>query len=144
MGAIKNLMIDKMNAEISANNLEMQWDIGCENSNLDPGAIFGKAIVYCRKLEKQLTDYENKESVMLLKKLTREEQSEILSTLFGFAFIDDILIDEDGQEFYATPTNQFFSFGTLAEIFSYTAHRAKDQGYADALWNVRKALGLNK
>ena len=80
---------------------------------------------------------------MLTKKLTREEQSELLETLFGFSFDDDVLIDDDGDEFYATPSNSQFDFSTLAGIFSYTAYRAKNQGYSDCQCAMRKILGVS-
>lgn len=80
---------------------------------------------------------------MLTKKLTREEQSELLETLFGFSFDDDVLIDDDGDEFYATPSNCQFDFSTLAGVFGYVAHRAKNQGYSDCQHAMRKILGVS-
>ena len=35
-----------------------------------------------------------------------------------------------------------FDFSTLAGIFSYTAHRAKNQGYSDCQYAMRKVLGI--
>lgn len=80
---------------------------------------------------------------MLAKKLTRGEQSELLETLFGFSFDDDVLIDDYGAEFYETTSNCQFDFSTLAGIFSYTAHRAKKQGYSDCQYAMRKVLGVS-
>jgi len=79
---------------------------------------------------------------MLTEKLTRDQQFEILNTLFGFYFDDDILIDDDGDEFYSYSPNCEFDFTTLAGIFSYCAYRAANKGYSNALYDVRKALGL--
>jgi len=79
---------------------------------------------------------------MITKKLSKEEQSEILETLFGFGFEDDVLIDDNGDEFYAYQPNCQFDFSTLAGIFSYTAHRAKNQGYSDCQREMRKVLGV--
>ena len=79
---------------------------------------------------------------MLTKKLTQVEQAEILEALFGFTFDDDVLIDDDGSEFYGFPRHCQFDFSTLAGIFSYTAYRAKNQGYADAQYNIRESLGI--
>ncbi len=80
---------------------------------------------------------------MLTKKLSRKKQSELLETLFGFYFENDILIDDNGDEFYGTGSNCQFDFSTLAGIFSYTAHRAKKQGYADAQSRMRQVLGIS-
>lgn len=89
---------------------------------------------------------------MITKKLTKEEQHEILNTLFGFnleneAVVDGdehwVLYDEEGVEFYGSDANCQFDFSTLAGIFSYTAHRAKNQGYADCQYAMRKVLGVS-
>jgi hypothetical protein len=79
---------------------------------------------------------------MLTKKLTREEQSELLGTLFGFSFDGDILIDDNGNEFYATPYNCQFDFSTLAGVFAYAVNRAKNNGYSDCQHAMCKVLGL--
>ena len=88
---------------------------------------------------------------MITKKLTREEQSSILSDLFGFSFVNVdeihggehwILYDEEGDEFYGGDENCQFDFSTLAGIFSYTAHRAKKQGYSDCQVAMRNVLGI--
>ena len=80
-------------------------------------------------------------------KLTRDEQHHLLSILFGFEFIntnDDhwVLYDEEGDEFYGCNENCQFDFSTLAGIFSYIAHRAKNQGYTDCQYAIRKVLGV--
>ena len=71
---------------------------------------------------------------MLTDKLTREQQNDILYTLFGFSLVNVdedegkehwVLYDEEGNEFYGSNENCQFDFSTLAGIFSYTAHRAK-------------------
>lgn len=80
---------------------------------------------------------------MITKKLTREEQSEILEVLFGFSFDDDVLIDDDGEEFYSIPMNCQFDFSTLSGIFSYVAHRSKEQGFKDCQYQIKKALGID-
>lgn len=84
---------------------------------------------------------------MITDKLTIKQQQEILNTLFGFSFLntnDDhwVLYDEDGNEFYGIFENCQFDFSTLAGIFSYTAHRAKNQGYLDCQHEIRKVLGI--
>jgi len=84
---------------------------------------------------------------MITDKLTREQQQELLNTLFGFYFVntnDDhwVLYDEEGHEFYGSNENCQFDFSTLAGIFSYTAHRAKNQGYSDCQFAMRKVLGI--
>ena len=80
---------------------------------------------------------------MLTKKLSKEEQSEILETLFGFRFKDDVLIDDNGYIFYGSNENCHFDFSTLAGIFSYTAHRSKNQGYSDCQYAMRKMIGIS-
>jgi len=90
---------------------------------------------------------------MLTNKLTREQQQEILNTLFGLEFVNTkapntsgeehwVLYDEEGDEFYGSDENCQFDFSTLAGIFSYAAYRAKKQGYFDAQFNIKKALGI--
>jgi len=89
---------------------------------------------------------------MITKKLTREDQNNILNYLFGFSFInvDDkegqehwVLYNEEGDEFYGSNKNCQFDFSTLAGIFSYTAYRAKNQGYSDCQYAMRKVLGIS-
>lgn len=84
---------------------------------------------------------------MITDKLTREQQQELLNTLFGFDFVNTndehwVLYDEEGDEFYGSTENCQFDFSTLAGIFSYTAHRAKNQGYSDCQFAMRKVLGI--
>lgn len=88
--------------------------------------------------------------MVLTKKLTQEEQQDILNTLFGFNFdtvefageLHEVLYDEEGDEFYASHSDCQFDFSTLEGIFSYTVYRAKNQGFEDAQYKIRKALGL--
>ncbi len=89
---------------------------------------------------------------MITKKLTREEQNSILNDLFGFSLVNVdenegqehwVLYDEEGDEFYGSNENCQFDFSTLASIFSYTAHRAKNQGYSDCQYAMRKVLGVS-
>jgi hypothetical protein len=92
------------------------------------------------------------EKSILTKQLTIKEQNEILDTLFGFELVGEtypcdkekhyVLYDEEGEEFYGSSENCQFNFSTLAGIFSYTAHRAKEQGYQDCQFAMRKVLGL--
>ena len=89
----------------------------------------------------------------LTTKLSREEQNHFIKTLFGLEVVNVsveqdsdphyVVYDEEGDEFYASNENCQFDFSTLAGIFSYTAHRAKNQGYSDCQHAVRKALGLS-
>lgn len=86
---------------------------------------------------------------MITDKLTREQQQGLLNTLFGFNYecLDNVnghwvLYDEAGDEFYGSTENCQFDFSTLAGIFSYTAHRAKNQGYLDCQFAMRKILGI--
>lgn len=89
--------------------------------------------------------------MLLTRKLTNEEKKELLQTLFGFDLINVderegsehwVVYDEDGNEFYGSNENCRFDFSTLAGFFSYTAHRAKNQGYSDCQFAMRKVLGV--
>lgn len=89
---------------------------------------------------------------MINKILTIEERNSILYELFGFSFVNVdekkdeqhwVLYDEEGDEFYGSNENCQFDFSTLAGIFSYTAHRAKKQGYSDCQYEIRKLLGIS-
>lgn len=88
-----------------------------------------------------------KTTEILTQKLPFEQQREILSALFGFEFYNqdgrNVLYDEYDEEFYGQSGNAKFNFSTLESIFAYTAHRAKEQGYADAQRAIRKSMGLN-
>ena len=87
----------------------------------------------------------------LTSKLSFSEQNHFIKTLFGFEIINVssepdlkphfVVYDDEGNEFYGADSNCQFDFSTLAGIFSYTAHRAKNQGYSDAQYAMRKAIG---
>jgi hypothetical protein len=88
---------------------------------------------------------------MLTEQLTIKQKKELLQTLFGFDLINVdesegsehwVVYNEEGKEFYGSNENCQFDFSTLAGFFSYTAHRAKNQGYSDAQWYIKKALGV--
>lgn len=87
-------------------------------------------------------------SRLLTRPLTVKEKQELFSNLYGFTFTDEnrdghfVLYDEEGYEFYAFKQHDNFHFRTLADFLSYTAYRAKLQGYADAQYQIRKALGI--
>lgn len=84
---------------------------------------------------------------MLKEKLSFEAQQEILNELFGFCFEGEpghyVLYDEEGDKIDYFSGNNKLDFSTLEGIFAYTAFRAKNQGYADAQKDIRKAIGLN-
>ena len=89
----------------------------------------------------------------LTTKLSIEEQNHFIKTLFGLENVNVstekdsdphyVIYDEEGSEFYGSNENCQFDFSTLAGIFSYTAHRAKNQGYLDSQHAMRKAVGLS-
>lgn len=89
---------------------------------------------------------------MLTEQLTTDQMKELLQTLFGFDLINVdeneggehwVVYDEEGNEFYGSSVNCQFDFSTLAGFFSYTAHRAKNQGFSDCQFQIKKLLGLN-
>lgn len=80
--------------------------------------------------------------MILERKLTKEEQSELLNYYFGFYFEDDVLIDDDGNDFYGVSGNDKFDFSTLKGIFSYMIYVSEKQGYINAQCDIRKAIGL--
>ena len=88
---------------------------------------------------------------MLTEQLTTKQKKELLQTLFGFDLINVdesengehwVVYDEEGEEFYGSNENCQFDFSTLAGFFSYTAHRAKNKGYSDCQFAMRKVLGV--
>jgi len=79
---------------------------------------------------------------MLNKQLTHEEKSELLYELFGFTYDDDVLIDDDGNEFYGYDDNSKFDFSTLGGIINYVKILSKKEGYIQAQINIKKALGI--
>lgn len=104
------------------------------------------------QLNDKITSLKN-ESKSLTDKLSREEQNHFIKTLFGLEMINVstepdsdphyVVYDEEGNEFYGSDYNCQFDFSTLAGIFSYTVHRAKNQGYSDCQYAMRKLLGLS-
>lgn len=88
---------------------------------------------------------------MITTELPVELQKEILDKMFGFTLVDEsdggephyVVYDEEGNEFYGSNENCQFNFSTLAGFFSYTAHRAKNQGFSDCQFQIRKLLGLS-
>lgn len=88
------------------------------------------------------------ESNILTRKLTVEEQREILVTLFSFSIKDNegnnhfVVFDDEGNEFYGSEFNCQFDFSTLAGIFSYAAHISKERGALNKQWEIKKALGI--
>lgn len=81
---------------------------------------------------------------MLNKQLTQEEKSDLLYQLFGFTYDDDVLIDDDGNEFYGYDDNSKFDFSTLEGIINYVKILSKKEGYIQAQNNIKKALGIFK
>ena len=104
------------------------------------------------QLNDKITNLKN-ESKSLTDKLSIEEQNHFIKTLFGLEMINVsteldsdphyVVYDEEGNEFYGSDYNCQFDFSTLAGIFSYTAHNAKNQGYSDCQYAMRKLLGLS-
>lgn len=79
---------------------------------------------------------------MLNRQLTHEEKSELLYELFGFTYDDDVLIDDDGNEFYGCDDNLKFDFSTLGGIINYVKILSEKEGYIQAQINIKKALGI--
>jgi len=85
---------------------------------------------------------------MLKEKLTPQQQKEILQTLFGFDLVntnDDhwVVLDEEGDEFYAFDKNLKFDLTTLAGIIEYSNHAQREKGFADCQYQIQKVLGIN-
>lgn len=80
--------------------------------------------------------------MILTKELSKEDQADILWTIFGFHFDEDVLIDDNGDEFFAHQPNCQFNFNDLAGVLGYLAHKSKNNGYEDAKREIRKALGI--
>lgn len=79
---------------------------------------------------------------MLKKQLTQEEKSDLLYQLFGFTYDDDVLLDDDGNEFYGYDDNLKFDFSTLEGIINYVKILSEKEGYIQAQINIKKALGI--
>lgn len=79
---------------------------------------------------------------MLNKQLTHEDKSDLLYHLFGFTYDDDVLIDDDGNEFYGYVDNSEFNFSTLGGIINYVKILSKKEGYIQAQSDIKKALGI--
>lgn len=84
----------------------------------------------------------NEKNNLLHRKLSIEDQDEILSDLFGFQIDDDVIIDDDGCEFYGMNKNDQFDLSTLNGIFAYAANRAKNQGYSDCQYDIKRVLNI--
>lgn len=86
--------------------------------------------------------------MILTKKLTIKQQQQILYTLFGFVLDDNnedgkfVLYDEEGGEFYSPYENNEFDFTTLEGVFKYATHAAREKGYSEAQFDIRKVLGI--
>lgn len=79
---------------------------------------------------------------MLNKQLTQEEKSDLLYHLFGFTYDDDVLLDDDGNDFYGCDDNSKFDFSTLGGIINYIKILSEKDGYIQAQNNIKKALGI--
>lgn len=77
---------------------------------------------------------------MIDKKLTQEEQEQILQKLFGFSFDEDVLIDDDGEEFYRSNINSSFDLSTLQGIFQYHASVHHSRGKNELRREINKLL----
>jgi hypothetical protein len=100
-----------------------------------------------KQLEEELYYMEQQENkITLTRKLTLEEQQEILHELFGFVLEneggDSILYTFEGHRFYSQAGSSVFDFSTLAGIFSYQAYLYKEKGKKDSQNEIRKAIGL--
>lgn len=85
----------------------------------------------------------------LNKKLTLEEQTEILYELFGFVVGDGdtasnckgVIYDEEGDEFYGSDSNDKFDLTCFSGIIKYSKHLAFEDGKAELRHSFRKLLG---
>ena len=88
---------------------------------------------------------------MLNKQLTHEEKKTLLNELLGFELINVdkdnngehwVIYDEEGMEFYGSDENWQFNFSTLGGIIHYIKFQSKKQGYFQAQYDIKKALGI--
>lgn len=90
--------------------------------------------------------------MILDRKLTNEEQINVLDKLLGFSLhnIDDDLneepeysiIDEEGYEFYGIDSNLKYDLTTLGGIIKYIIDKSKKEGYSDCQMDFKKLLGI--
>jgi hypothetical protein len=80
--------------------------------------------------------------MVLSKKLTQEEQEAILKPLFGLFFIEDVLHDEEGCEFYGMHVNDKHDLTTLQGIFNYQKFVSEEKGSRKKQLEIIKVLGL--
>ena len=69
--------------------------------------------------------------------------------MFGFDLINEqpdtedghwVVYDEENEEFYGSDENLQFNFSTLEGFFKYAEHRAKNKGFRDCQFAMRKVL----
>lgn len=89
---------------------------------------------------------------MLTDKLTREQQNDILYTLFGFSLVNVdedegkehwVLYDEEGNEFYGSNENCKYDLSTFGGIIRYAEDRGYKMGYLSCQMDMRKVLGVS-
>lgn len=85
--------------------------------------------------------------------LTVEQRNSIIRPLFGFEYYNElwqepekdpfyILLDDEGNEFYGNDANTNHDFTTLRGIIKYATEKAKEDGYFNCQWDIKKVLGI--
>lgn len=81
------------------------------------------------------------------KKLTPDEQSQILEALLGFQIDDGVILDDDGEEFYGNTRNRDVDLTTLRGICMYIRNREYERGQqhgaAKVQRRIKTALGID-
>jgi len=85
---------------------------------------------------------ERVETIDLNRKLHVKEKEELLHSLWGFIYEDDVLYTDYGDEFYDQAGSEKWKFETLGDFFAYSAFRSIEVGKAEAQAELRKAIGI--
>ena len=84
--------------------------------------------------------------MLLDKQLTKEEQKEVLETILGFGVHDDVIIDDNGFDFYGYTENADYDLTTLKGIFKYSSDSkykiGKQAGRTEKASEIRYALDI--
>ena len=69
----------------------------------------------------------------------------IILVILGFTLCEefnDVIYDDEGNEFYAKDKNDKWDLSTLGGIIEYSNFLAKERGKWSAKYEIRKAIGF--